>query len=537
MKLKNIMFCIPVFSFFLSLCSCQKNPSFAPPRAQKLRLSMHSEPPSLDPRKAGDTTSITIIKMCFEGLTRMDAQGQPTFALAESAEFSEDQLHIRLFLRKSYWSDGLPVTAYDFEESWKTILDPAFPSYISENLYIIQGAKEAKEGLLPLDEVGVKATDEKTLEITLKHPVPHLLELLSTSSFFPTPSHITKNSPHWAEHSGPLFVTNGPFLLTSWRHYNNMEFVKNPTYWNQGVVRLEKITLLMIEDENTELAMFENGELDWAGFPLSNLPIDALASLEKQEKIYRYPLSGTYFYLFNTTIPPFTNKNIRKAFALAIDRTAIIDNILQGKQVPATGLIPPLMWKKNLSYFKDGDVHEARRLFALGLEELGISKENLPPVTLTYNTLQSHHKIAQAIQQQWFEAFGIRVRLENKEWKVYLDEISKKQFQVARMGGIASVSDPVYFLDNYKYTQASRNFTGWSHPEFTEKLDQACQCREQEQRLSFLQQAETLLMEEMPVIPLYFYTGSYLKKPYVQQVVVGELSDIDFTWSFVQEPL
>jgi oligopeptide transport system substrate-binding protein len=511
--------------------ACSKKGKTYSPTSQELRLNLHSEPPTLDPRKATDTVSISVLKMCFEGLTRIDPTNQPIPAAAEKIEVSDNHKSYTFTLREAKWSDGNPVTAYDFEKTWKEILNPAFPCEFAIDLYIIKNGKAAKSQRCSIDEIGVRALDEKTLQVELEHPVPYFLFALATHAFFATPSHITSKFPNWTQDH---YIGNGPFLLKEWRHHDAIVMMKNPHYWDKENTKLDHIQFTLVEDETTELTMFENGELDWAGYPLSNLPTEALPMLAKKGKLERYPIAGTYYYIFNVKEFPFTNPNIRKAFALAINRQAIISNVTQMGQIPAMSLIPPTMWKNPLRYFQDNDIAEAKRLFALGLEELGTTADALPPITLTYNTLASHHKIAQAIQEQWHQAFGVRIKLENKEWKVFLDELRHHKFQIARMGGLASVNDPSTFLDFYRYLSSSNNHSQWNNPKYSELLEEADLTIDADYRMALLKQAEQVLMDDMPIAPIYFYTGVYVKKPYVKGIYLSELNDLDLKWAYVE---
>lgn len=527
-----------IFSLCFSLVSCQKSSDLTNRRPrQELQLVCHSEPPTLDPRKGTDTTSISLINMCFEGLMRLDKDGKPNLAVAKSVEISENKKTYIFTLQETKWSDGKPVTSYDFSKNWLAMLDPAFPSPLATDLYIIKNAKAAKENHLPLNEVGIQALDPKTLKIDLEHPVPHFLDLIASHTFLPVPAHIVNAHSNWADHGGALFVGNGPFTLKTWRHYNEMLFEKNIHYWDASHVKLEKIQISIIEDENTELSLYENGAIDWAGSPLSTLPLDALQVLVNKKDMHTYPMSGTYYYVFNTKIPPFNNKNFRKAFSIAINRMDIINHVIQGKQSIACGLVPKTMWKGLFSsacYFKDGDIEEARRLFKLALKEMKMKPSDLPKITLSYNTLAAHHKIAQAIQGQWMDAFGIEVSLENKEWKVFLNELVRHQFQVARLGGIASINDPIDFLDTYREANDPRNYSQWSQPEYRRLLEKADLTADQNERFEILKQAENILIEEMPIAPIYFYTGSYLKKPYVHGIYLSQISDIDFKSAYLE---
>jgi len=518
----------------LVLAGCNQPHSSGEKPKQELRLNLHTEPPALDPRKATDTVSIAVINMCFEGLYKLGAQNEAIPALAERVELSEDQLTYTFYLRKALWSDGKPITAHDFETTWKSILEPHFNCHFASDYYVIKNAKEAKEKSCTLDEVGIKALSDQILEVKVAHPTPYFLSLIASHAFIATPAHIVTKHPHWAKEASPLFVGSGPFMLKKWRHYDEIIVEKNPYYWDKDAVILDRISLPMIPDESTELNMFESGALDWAGKPFSALPTDSMPALERTGRVDTYPIAATYYYIFNTKVFPFNNVHIRRAFALAINRQEIIDNVLQAHQLPASGLIPPSMWQSH--YFTDGDIKMAQKEFAIGLKELGIKSENFPSITLSYNTSEGHHKVAQAIQGQWLKALGISVKLENKEWKVFLNDVNKCQFQVARMGGVASFHDPVTFLDLYKYASNSNNHTQWFNPRYAELMERADRTPDPMQRIPLLKEAEKILIEEMPLAPIYFYTSSYLKKPYVKGVLLTEIGDADFKTAYIENP-
>lgn len=530
MKL-SVFFSLPLMLVF---AACQTNHSNQKPSKQELRLNIHSEPPTLDPRKATDTVSMGVIRMCFEGLLRFDEQQNLVSAVAERYEHSDDYTTFTFYLRDAKWSDGQPITASDFATTWKTMLTPDFPCEFASDFFLLKNGQAAKLGKCSVDQIGVTALDEKTLRIELDHSVPYFLGILATHSFLAVPEHIVSKHSDWADNSTEKFVGNGPFRMKKWRHQNDIIVEKNPYYWDHENVKLEKIHLCVVEDENTELTMFENGELDWAGSPLSTLPLDAMATLKQKGEMTTYPMAGVYYYVFNTKEFPFNNVHIRRAFSLCINRKAIIDNITQSGQSPAMAIVPPTMWKQERRYFEDHDLKEARREFDLGLQELNITVSQFPVITLSYNTSNAHHKIAQAIQEQWYRTFGIKVRLDNMEWKVFLDQLRHHKFQIARLGGVASFNDPATFLDFYRYLSSSNNHPQWSHPRFSELMEESEKIFDPEQRNAILMQAEKILMDEMPIAPIYFYTGSYLKKPYVKNVHISDLSDAEFRNAYVE---
>ncbi len=530
-----------LYSFVLIvtlLASCSKKDASLAERAksQTLHLSLAGEPPTLDPRKATDTISLAVIKMCFEGLLDFDESGQIIPALAERIEISEDRLTYTFHLRAASWSDGAPITALDVEHTWKAIIDPAFPCPFSSDLYVLKNGHAAKMGKCPVDQLGVNAINERTLRVELDHPTPYFLQLVASHSFPVVPSHIAIPFPGWAENFSPQFVCNGPFCLSRWKHNAEIDLIKNEHYWNAEKIRLQHISIPIIEDEMTTLNLFENGDLDWAGSPLSSLPLDAMEHLKNRKEIHIHPIPGVYFYLFNTKQFPFTNAHIRRALSFAINREEIVSNVLQTGQPSATALIPPGMWNRSSGLFHDADLEAARRELEIGLQELNITKEQLPVFNLSYNTNSGHHKIAQAIQGQWRSALGIQVVLNNMEWKVFLDQLRHYQFSIARMGGLAGFNDPMTFFELYKYPSSSDNYTQWNHPRFTELLCASDLATTPQERTHILSQAEQILIEEMPLIPIYFYTAAYLKSKALKGVRIDALGQADFKFAYLEGP-
>jgi oligopeptide transport system substrate-binding protein len=497
-----------------------------------LKLNLHSEPPTADPGLAEDSTSGAITRATFDGLTRLGADGKYHESVAEKIDVSEDGLTYTFHLRDSKWSNGEPVTAHDFEFAWKRVLDPKTAANYAYQLYYIKNAEKYNKGeIKDAAQVGVKALDDKTLQVTLENPTPYFLELTAFYTYFPVSKKVVEANPKWATEAA-THVGNGPFKMESWEHKNKLVLVKNDNYWDKDAVKLDRIEFSMVEDENTELSMFDNGELDWAGAPLSSIPTDAIPALKDSGKLITEPIAGTYWYKFNTEKPPFNNVKIRKAFAYAINRQAIIDNVTQTNQQPAMGAVPPSMALKPDGYFKDNDVETAKKLLAEGMKELGISK--LPPITLSYNTSEAHKKIAEAIQDQWKKALGVEVKLENKEWKVYIEDLHQGKFQIGRMGWLGDFNDPINFLELFKDKNGGNNDTRWEHPKFKELLNKSALEKDPEKRKAILAEAEAIFMEEMPVAPIYFYTQSYVKKDNVKGVVLGALGDVDWKWATIE---
>jgi oligopeptide transport system substrate-binding protein len=504
----------------------------------RLRLNLYTEPPTLDSRKATDATSMNVLEMLFEGLTRMGPGDLPLPAAAKKIEISEDGRTYTFTLRdEAHWSNGAPITSEDFCYAWTTLLDPKFPGLFAYKMYVIQNAEAVKAGTLPMSALGVAAPDPKTLVVTLQYPTPYFLELTAFPTFYPIYKPSDLSNPDWAAEAGPQYISNGPFQLATWEHESEITVTKNPHYWDAAHVKLDGLHLFMIDDTTTELYMFEMNELDWSGSPLSNLSPEFIPALIEEGKAHFYPASASYYYKLNTLRFPLNNLNIRKALGYAINRKDIVTHITQAGQKPATALVPPMPGWTPQELFPDGNSQEAQNLFALGLKELGIKIQEFPPLTISYNSNREHQKIAQAIQHQWKEVLGLDVQLAHFDWKVYLSKISNQDYDIGRMGWVGDFNDPVSFLEPFKYRNSDKggnNDTGWERPEYTAYLDAATQERNLYKRSEILKKAEALLIGDMPVIPLYFLMYGYLKKPYVHGVYLSSLGVVDFKNAYLE---
>jgi oligopeptide transport system substrate-binding protein len=403
-------------------------------------------------------------------------------------------------------------------------------------LYYVKGAQAINEGTAAVDTLGVKAVDEKTLEVTLENPTPYFLELTAFYTYFPVNSKIATENPNWYTEAGDLYTSNGPFKMTEWSHSDKIVLEKNEDYWDADAVKLSKVEMSMINDTNTELSMFDNGELDWAGAPFGQLPTDALPNLKDEGKLQIKAIAGTYWYKFQTEKPPLNNVNIRKALSYAINRQAIVENITQGGQIPAMAAVPPSMFKENeKGYFKDNDVKAAKELLQKGIEELGLKDASeLPPISISYNTNEAHAKIAQAVQDMWKKELGIEVTLDNAEWNVYIEKLHSGDYQVGRMGWLGDFNDPINFLELYRDKDGGNNDTKWENAEFKQLLIDSQKETDAKKRTKMLKDAEKIFMDEMPVAPIYFYTDAWVQADNLKGIVVSGLGDVQLKWAYFE---
>ncbi len=337
-----VRFLCIVLSLFLAACSQSQTTL-----NQTARLSINADPTMLDPRKARDLDSVNLVHMLFEGLTRTSQTGSTEFAIADRVEIDEAGLRYIFHLRKSYWSNGDPLTASDFSTSWKTILDPTYASDIAYHLYPIKNARKAKIGEVNLEEVGVKALDDRTLLVELEQPVPYFLELLSMTAFFPVPTQIVSKTMEWGL-VPETRVSNGPFYLEDWKHAEKLTLAKNLRYYEAELVKLSTLDFY-IAPPDTALQMYEEGKLDWTGSPFSRIPIDAIRSLKNERRLQISPFLGTSFFRINIASAiggrenPLADREARHLLASSIDREGIINHVLQGGQKAARSLVPPEM--------------------------------------------------------------------------------------------------------------------------------------------------------------------------------------------------
>lgn len=530
MALKTYSF---LFILVLICLSCRRIQKPIASDSSTLRVSSEQDPTTLDPRQVRDLPTATVIHMLYEGLMRIDSNGQPQPALAESVEISPDRKIYTFKLRQSAWSNGDPVTASDFEESWKTILNPNFAAPNAYQLYLIKGAKEAKKGATPLDDVRIRAVDDRTLVVELEQPVPYFLDLTAAYFYYPVSKTIREKIAQNTQPTESDYVFNGPFVLENWTKHNELSAVKNPFYWDLSHVHLDKIVLVHVEN-STALQLFGRDEIDWIGSPLSTIPPDAIMTLKKKGDLQVYPSAATYLFRLNIEKAPLNHIKIRQALGLALNRQSLVDHVLQGNQIPALSLVPPRLMK-NASLYQDDQTATAYQLLEEALNELKIPRQDLAKITLCYAAGERSHKIAQVAQQQWRQTLGLDVQLQSCESKVYYDRLNNQDYQVSIGSWFADIRDPISFLDVFKFKNNGTNNTQWENPNYIKLLNLSSQLSNPREREQLLKQAEHVLIREMPIIPLFHSTYNYLKQPYVKGVYFSELGYLDFVHASIDK--
>ena len=480
-----------------------------------------SEPQGIDPHIVTGVPEHHILISLCEGLTIPNPNpiGSDGYipGTAESWTISDDGKEYIFKLNKNAkWSNGDPVTADDFVWSWKRILTASLGSQYPDMLYYLVGAYEYHNGEIDnFDKVGVKALDSHTLKVNLKNPTPFFIGLLSHYSTWPVHKEtvlkhgdIDDRNGEWTRPGN--FVCNGPFQLKTWELNNKIVVEKNPHYYDASMVRLNEIHYYPVSNVMTEDRMFRAGQLHLtSSMPTQKCPIYIE---EKNPNLKIDPYMGTYFYRINTENETLSDVRVRKALAYSIDRQLLVDKVTQCGQIPAYSFTPPGSNGYQPSTEIPYDPVLAKQLLA----EAGYSSDNpFPKLEILFNTNEGHRKVALAIQQMWQNELGIEVELVNQDWKVYLSREMVGDFQISRAGWIGDYEDPNTFLDLMRPNRGN-NKTGWENMDFDALVEEANTINDQEKRYELLNEAEKILIDNMPIIPLYTYVRVYQLSPDVK---------------------
>jgi oligopeptide transport system substrate-binding protein len=497
----------------------------APPEQQILRIPTLSDPESIDPAQDQDTGEEAVIKQLFTGLTRMTADLKPEGAIADSWEFNADNTQVTFKLKDTKWSDGQPLTAKDFEYSWKRFIDPTTASpYASLVTGVIKGATELNSAAVPtdtaklpqlMDAVGVKAVDDKTLQVTLEQPAPYFTSIAALGNLAPVRKDVVeKFADKWTE-VGNL-VGNGPFILKSYTKGSEMTLAPNPNYF-EGAPKLTSLVFKVIADDPTTFANYQSDEIDIASVPPAEVP-GVRANDQFKGQIVEGPTLATYYYFFNTTKPPFDNVKVRQAFAAAIDRQTLVEQVLNGVPTAAYSLIPPGM-PGHLSEAEAGDSAQkfdpakAKQLLA----DAGFPDgKGFPEIKLAFNNASSHALIAERIQSDLQTNLGIKVTLDPRESKTYFVDVQKNPPDFFRSGWSADYPDP-YDWDRLVFGPDSTQNNGkWKNAEYTKLLDQADKAKTPDEREKAYKEAEKILAKDAGAAFIYWYGTFRLVKPWVK---------------------
>lgn len=503
----------------------------------EFRFTLASEPPSLDPALMTDAQSSIVGSGLFDGLTRLNSDGEPQPAVAKDWDVSADGKTYTFHLRDdAKWSNGDPVTANDFVYEWKRILNPETAADYAYMLYYIVGAEAYNGGEGSADDVGVKAEDDHTLVVQLNNPTPYFTAIIAHNSYWPVSEKAVEGKPEWAAEASTL-VGNGPFVLKDWKHGDKLVLERNPDYFDAAKVGFSKATISLVEDDSTVFSLFNTDKIDWIGAQAGSVPSEQVPELVKEGKAEIKPIASTYYYLFNTKQKPFNNAKIRKAFAMSVDRQSIIDNVTKANQTPAFGLVPPSIAGMDGKSFRElypdnyfsEDVAEAKKLLAEGLAEEGL--KSFPETTLLYNTSEGHKKIAEAIVDMWRKNLGVELKLQNQEWGTFLETRKGGQFGIARAGWGADFNHAINFSYDLIHPKSGNNDGKYNNPKVGELLDGSFTAPNDKARLDMIAESEKIaIQDDMAVLPIYYYTTVLMVKPGFKDVVSDFSGHLD--WAF-----
>lgn len=467
-----------------------------------------AEPESFDPAIVTDQVGMRISSALFEGLCRVNEMGRPEPGVAERWEISEDARTYTFFLRHdARWSNGDPVTANDFVQSWQRVLDPSTGADYASQLHVIAGARAYSEGKInAFSDVGVRALDEHTLQVELENPTPYFIDLCAFATLAPV--HLPTVKKHAGSWIKPAhLVCNGPYLLKAWKLDDHIRLEKNPMYWDAEHVAMETINVLPIAEPNTAINYFLTGEVDLI-MDKGMVPTSLTAELKRKPWFHTGPFLGSYFTRFNTTRPPFNDPKVRQAFTMAIDGRRITEKITQLGEIPAWSLTPPGAGSGSAAYEPPPglgfDPERARQLLA----EAGYpGGKGLPRIEYLYFPKPVENSIAVELQSMWQEHLGVSVQLAKQEWKIYLASMRSLDYQMCRSSWVGDYNDPNTFLELF-IGGSGNNRTGWANAEYDGLIRSAAAEADPIRRNGLLAAAERLLVSEQCVIlPIYYYVG------------------------------
>jgi len=474
-----------------------------------------SEPQYLDPTLVSDSSSRLMSSGMFVRLVESHPQtGEIIPDLAKSWDVSKDGLEYTFHLRDAVWSDGKPLTAHDVEYSWKRLANPKTGSTYIQMIDVFENGREVRMGNASPDALSVKAKDDRTLWIKLNSPVPYFLGMIEYMVFAPVPKHVIEKLKEQNKESMWVrpenIVVSGPYKLVEEQFKQYKRYEKNEKYYGAKHVRINKVKVVLIEDYTAAMNAYKTGQIDWSAE--GSIPTDMLDQIRKFKDYHHDPMLTIYFYIFNTKRKPFDDVRVRNALSLAIDRKAIVERITKQGQIPLRDLvalgIPNYEGPKSSIY----EPEAAKKL----MTEAGYPEgKNFPKVTLKFNTSEGHRKIAEAIQEMWRSTLGIQVDIANMEFRMLLEDQNQKNFDIVRFAWVADYMDPHTFLQ-LGLSESENNKSGWKNKKYDDLMAQADKTTDQKKRFELFAEAEKILAAESPFAPIYSYTRSYMKKPYLR---------------------
>lgn len=470
-----------------------------------LRVALENTVFSLDPRIGGASASADLLRLLSEGLTRFNAKGKLENGAAEVIDVSSDSKVYTFHLRPSFWNDGTLLTAHDFAYAWKKILSPHFDTFFATLLYPIENAQAAKEGKVSSDLIGIHVVDDRTLQVKLNSPTPYFLDLLAHPPYFPVNREVDQRFPQWPYQTGKNYPCNGPFQLKMNDPQRGYQLVKNPHYWETSAIVLDQIMLIPMDSNRAVQALHKN-EVDWIGSPFARLDQMQLPYSDDHFRVLSLPDSIVMWMIFNTTHPLLSHPKIRRAFTFILDRQSMVSALFPSQLTPAYSLLPTQCRFSQGCVFPERDAEMACKLFYEALEELHLVKEDLPVFSITFlANIPTTDMIAQQLKKLLMETLAIDCVLKPSSVKAFFPQMSKGDFDIALCSWTSWIKDPIYTLNAFRFVGQGGNISGWESEEFNQALAKSEMEANPFHRASHLLEAEQILFESVPAIPLLYH--------------------------------
>lgn len=521
-----------------ALAGCSNSGSGGSSKGVELNVNVGPEPTTIDPAKNSAVDGATLINHAFEGLMKLDEDNKIVEAQAAKYEVNKDETVYTFTLREGIkWSDGKPVKAEDFVYAWQRLVDPKTGADYNYMIDMVKNANEIMAGKKKPKELGIKALDEKTVEVTLTNPTPYFLEVCAFPATFPVRKDIVEaNADTWST-DPKTYIGNGPYVLKSWEHQSKMTYVKNENYYDLKKLGPDTINFVLMEDKNTMLSAYKNNEILFA----DDLPSEEIDAMKDKGLVIEKQL-GTYFLSINVKKEGLDNVKVREALSLALDRDYIVEKVAKGGQIPADSFVATGLtdadgkteFHENAKKWYDakdykGNVEKAKKL----LKEAGYENgKGLPSIELMCNP--GHEPIMEAVQNMWKENLGVNVTISSQDWNVFLETRKEGDFQVARDGWLGDYNDPVSFIDMW-VTDGGNNNAQWSNKEYDKIVSEIKSTTDAKERYAKMHEAEDILAKDMPIVPIYFYTDLYLISDKLEGMYTSPLGYKYFMYCTVTE--
>lgn len=482
-------------------------------KERTLRISFKNDPITLNPQKSGDLISSTIIFLLYRGLMRFEPNHTLSCDLAESYEILNDNKTYVFHLGDHYWSDGTPITAHDFVYSWKRALLPDFPLQTTNFFFYIKNAEKAKKGLCSVDKVGVHAQDDVTLVVNMQHPCPYFLELVSFYALFPASSKIREHE---------AFVWSGSFQLAEWKYGKEILLKRNSFCKNNHPSNIEAIHIKIIPNERKAFQLFESNKLDWLEDPFfTDSKNSGSILLEKNLKF----ANGLISCWFNTMNFPFNNKNLRKAIAAGICRQKLLQQLALPNNLLAAHFCPTIIEREDSSCLIQECDKMAKQFLQAAFVELKVKRLK---ITLSFEASDEFSRLATLLKFYLQKIGNISIVLEPLSFKEYWERIPKHAFEMILFSSFSQYTDAINFFEILESKSTPRNYSCWEHPQYKEVVHQYRKTADPQKRQSLAIKAETILLEEVPLTPLYRRHYSYMQKSHLRNLYISPIGVMQF---------